>query len=181
MNSCACGNDGGRNHACPVVRQLAIVGTVHTAWKTAHEFTHHAPKDALLLTSPLRRSRQTEPKTRAVVAAFEPARDVMDGLPKYAHCGTDSQTMYILRRHIEDGGCKHFQADRPVGSHVPCTWLKLLMQGRELPPTEILKDEERSSLLCSRCVLCGQHMQISGAVLPHLTHVSGRMYPWPWA
>ena len=183
-NPCACGHEGKRNHACPVVRQLAIVKALQEADLSTFEFTHSAPKDSPQLTSPLKRTRQTEPKARPVVADFEPARDAMDGVPRCSHCGTDSKTMCILRRHIEDGGCKHFQADRPVGSHVPCTWLKLLKQACDLPPAEILNDDEQIQLLCSRCVLCGQQLQRSGAILPHLTndhaHVleeASRTYP----
>ena len=75
--------------------------------------------------------------------------------------------MYILRRHIEDG-CKQFDPNRAIGGHVPCTWPWLLQQAQEMPPHQILTADSTKATLSQYCVLCGQHLQRSGAIIPHI-------------
>ena len=85
---------------------------------------HHSPPEstpklddsvapeAAPLTSPLKRARQQDPGSSGdTQISFQPARDACGGEPICAHCGTKPSTMYILRRHIEDGYCKMFNAE----------------------------------------------------------------------
>ena len=126
--------------------------------------------EAAALTSPLKRARQTDRRGKAPVAIFEPARDAVEGRPNCAHCGATPKTMYILRRHIEEGHCKQVSSTKPVGTHVPCTWPWLLQQAQQMPPHAILTSDTTMMALCQACALCGQHLQRTGAILPHITN-----------
>ena len=66
-------------------------------------------------------------------------------------------------------------ANRPVGSHVPGTWQWLLQQAQQLPALEILRTDQTKTILCNTCVLCGQHLQRSGAILPHIANDHARV------
>ena len=59
---------------------------------------------------------------------------------------------------------------------VPSTWSWLLNQAQQDPPLEILQSDSTRATLCSYCVLCGQHMQRSGALLPHIQNDHGSIY-----
>ena len=122
----ACGHTGKRTHSCPVLRQLAIISAMHEEKLQPQDFLIVPEPGQVPLTSPLKRARQSDRRGKPPLEIFEPARDALDGQPHCAHCGVTPKTMYILRRHIEDGSCKHFDKTRPVGSHVPCTWPWLL-------------------------------------------------------
>ena len=157
----ACGHEGKRAHACPVIRQVALIH----------------PQLGSQLTSPSKRARHQESAgkstSRPIANTFQPARDAADGEPQCAHCGMASKTMYILRRRIEDGYCKKFDAHRAMGGHIPSTWPWLLRQAADNPIRDILHSETTKATLCSHCVLCGQHLQRSGAVLPHIQNDHG--------
>ena len=184
----ACGHEGKRAHACPVIRQVALIQALHQENMQAKDLNERLPTMGNQLTSPSKRARHQESagksSSRTPTFTFQPARDAADGEPQCSHCGAVSKTMYILRRHIEDGYCKKFDEHRAMGGHIPSTWPWLLRQAQEAPALDILSNEATKATLCSYCVLCGQHLQRSGAVLPHIQNDHGlaldkalKMYP----
>ena len=168
-NPCnACGHTGKKTHQCPVVRQLACIVAMQHSNLQVCDLPSLPPQQAVPLTSPLKRTRLSEAiPIEQTSIQFQPARDAQAGGPTCAHCGAASKTMYILRRHIEDGTCRMFQANRPIGPHVPSSWPDLI-QRATLNPKQLLHAEDVTKLLCGSCVLCGQLLQRSGAILPHL-------------
>ena len=168
-NPCvACGHAGKRAHACSVLRQLAIIEELTQQDLTVAAFVSLPTQETPTLASPHKRARQSEATTSlSPGATFQPARDALAGGSTCAHCNTTVKTMYILRRHIEDGYCKQFSAGRSIGNHVPCTWTWLLKRAAA-DPLALLADEEVKQTLCTTCTLCGQRLQRSGAILPHL-------------
>ena len=168
-NPCqACGHTGKRTHICPVVRQLACITALEDQHLQTADLATLPPLPEAPLTSPLKRARLADSSPTASTAiTFQPARDAHAGGPTCAHCGAVNKTMYILWRHIEDGACRMFQAERPIGAHVPSVWPNLLQRAHH-NPLSLLHDEETTLLLCGTCVLCGQQLQRTGALLPHL-------------
>ena len=164
----ACGHEGKRAHACPVIRQVALIQALHDADMQAKDLTEQMASVGNQLVSPSKRARQNENRSKPALITFQPARDAADGEPQCAHCGVVSKTMYILRRHIEDGYCKQFDEHRAMGGHIPSTWPWLLRQA-------LLNSETTKATLSSYCVLCGQHLQRSGAVLPHIQNDHGQV------
>ena len=103
-NPCAaCGHEGKRAHACPVLRQIALIQALHDHKMTAGDLADRLPQAGNQLTSPYKRARPADNRSnREAVAVFQPARDAADGEPQCTHCGLVYKTTYILRRHIED-------------------------------------------------------------------------------
>ena len=164
----ACGHTGKRAHKCPVVRQLACITALQSQDYSTVEIEDSAPPEAAPLTSPLKRARQQDPGSSGTSqVSFQPARDACGGEPICAHCGTKPSTMYILRRHIEDGYCKMFNEERPIGGHIPGTWPNLLQRAHEAP-VELLKEPGTITTLNGVCALCGQQLKRPGAIMPHL-------------
>ena len=169
-NPCvACGHEGKRAHACPVIRQLALIQALQHEDLPSKDLVNKPSHSGAMMTSPHKRARQTDQPGKDTKVIFQPARDAADGEPQCAHCGTVTKTMYILRRHIEDNYCHNFNPGRSVGGHVPSTWPWLLDQAHS-NPIELLSSSSTTATLSCYCVLCGQHLQRSGALLPHINH-----------
>ena len=153
-NPCvACGHAGKRAHACPVLRQLAVIEELGQRDLTVQAYEALPKPDAAVLASPHKRARQADSAhPREKVATFQPARDALAGESTCAHCAINVKTMYILRRHIEDGSCQHYDEARPIGPHVPCAWPSLLRQATAAP-LNMLTDDQIKQTLRTTCTL----------------------------
>ena len=170
----ACGQRGTRSHACPVLRQLALIKALQVKDQPASTMLNpelKAPSTTLLCT-PVKRQKQTDTRIgqHTIKHEFHPARDALDGLSQCAHCGWPAPNVAGLQRHIEYGRCPNYASTRPIGAHVPCAWTWLTDLAREVPPYPMMRNEEVTKALSTTCVLCGQKLGHTRNLLTHLHH-----------
>ena len=170
----ACGQRGSRSHACPVLRQLALIKALQAKGASASTLLtpDTRPTTDLPLSSPVKKCKVKDDRQqkKPVVHEFHPARDSLDGLPQCAHCGRPSHNHFALSKHIEEGHCPEFDAARCIGSHVPCAWEWLCNLAKPEVPRALLFHPEALQVIKTTCVLCGQKLGHARHVQAHLQH-----------
>ena len=168
----ACGQRNARSHACPVLRQLAMITALQRKGQTVPDLQDQAPEAAHQgppLSTPVKRQKTQDSQAgKDLKAEFHPARDSLGGLPQCAHCGQPAHSTTHLQRHIETGRCPSFDPMKPIGTHIPCTWDWLNALVTDEMPIPALEDEKALHTLCSSCVLCGQKLGHAKSILQHL-------------
>ena len=168
----ACGQKGLRSHACPVLRQLALIKSLQVKGVSAATLLVAAdtPTSDLPLCSPMKKHKTQDSRVpkKPVINEFHPARDSLDGLPQCAHCGKAMYHHPALQKHIEGDNCADFDPARPVGQHVPCTWRWIRDLAVPDLPKGLLFHHDALQVLKNTCVLCGHKVGHSKHVLAHL-------------
>ena len=169
----ACGQRGTRSHACPVLRQLALIKALQMKDQPASSLLNPEPTmpSTALLCTPVKRHKQTDTRIsqHTIKHEFHPARDALDGVSQCSHCGWPAPNIAGLQRHIEFGRCPTFASTRPIGAHVPCTWDWLCNLARDTP-MDMMRNQEVTTALSNNCVLCGQKLGHTRNLFTHLHH-----------
>ena len=173
----ACGQRGSRSHACPVLRQLALISALQVKGVSATILMtpNLQPTTEVPLSSPTKRHKAQDdrPTKKPIIHEFHPARDSLDGLPQCAHCGRPLHHHHALQKHIEEGHCPSFDNSRAIGNHVPCAWPWLTDLASPDIPKALLFHEDALQVIKTTCVLCGQKLGHSRHVIAHLQHDHG--------
>ena len=175
----ACGQRSTRSHACPVLRQLAMITAMQKTGQSVPEILQ-PPLDTTQgppLSTPVKRHKPPEalPTGKTVKIEFHPARDALGGLPQCAHCGSPAHSAALFQRHIESGRCPSFDCTKPIGSHVPCTWKWLTDLISDEMPIPALEHQPALQALSNACVLCGQKMGHTKSILQHMQRDHAQM------
>ena len=173
----ACGKPIARAHACHVIRQMAILQDLCTTNRSTEDVVQgkpvapSPPKPEAHCQIPETGQRiKISPRTATSfksINSYHPGRDSADGTPTCAHCLCIQGSYFALRRHIETGCCKSFNANRPLGSHIPLTWPELMTMAANNETDLILRKHAFVQALRSVCALCGRQCTKPGALLQH--------------
>ena len=165
----ACGQTGSRSHACPVLRQLALIKALQNKGASASTLltTDAKPTTDLPLSSPVKKCKLKDDRQqkKPVVHEF-----FLLEIHWMAHCGRPSHNHYALSKHIEEGHCPDFDEARCIGSHVPCAWEWLCNLAKPEVPRALLFHPEALQVIKTTCVLCGQKLGHARQVHAHLQH-----------
>ena len=96
----ACGHEGKRAHACPVIRQVALTQALHDGDMKSQDLVDSSPY-SLHAYLAIQKCRQSDSAGgRPDKADFQPARDAAGGGPQCAHCGevSDGPTAFKMIR-----------------------------------------------------------------------------------
>ena len=169
----ACGQKSTSSHACPVLKQLAMMRAQQTI--DHGDKPHRAKSPVVPLSTPMKRqkTKDSAPEPAKTVPEYHPARDLLDGLPQCAHCSSSMHSTHAVQKHIETGACKQFDPHRPVGPHVPCTWPWMLQLAQNQVPMTLIDQPGNLDTLRHRCTLCGIQMNRTRNIIQHLQHDHG--------
>ena len=174
----ACGKSIVKAHACHVVRQMAIIHALHTSNRSAEDTVQGKPVAPTppkpdpawqIPESGLRvKAQPSTAQSFKIINTYHPGRDSADGTSTCAHCQCVQGNHFALRRHIESGCCRAFNALRPLGKHIPQTWPELMSLARNADTAQILSTSTYTQALRTVCALCGRHCAKPGSLHQHL-------------
>ena len=174
----ACGKSIVKAHACHVVRQMAIIHALHTSNRRAEDTVQGKPVAPTppkpdptwqIPESGLRvKAQSSTAQSFKIINTYHPGRDSADGTSTCAHCQCVQGNHFALRRHIESGCCRAFNALRPLGKHIPQTWPELMSLARNADTAQILNKSTYTQALRTVCALCGRHCAKPGSLHQHL-------------
>ena len=160
------------SHSCPVIQNMALLRLdLEMTEPVISEEMAHGETDPPEVENVITESRRAPPERKYL---FDPLKDQT---PPFdcAHCGTSFRVSSALRRHIELGQCRAYDASR-VRS-LPCGLdTRILQAVRDLMPSTILKNPELLRLMNHQCILCRQDFTRRNELVRHLTQQHATLF-----